>query len=158
MVRFVTTTFTPLSLSAFPQTLSPLPKSSAPPMPASRRLAALAATFSAKWRRYVYLLPLTPSEDSPAFVGALDAVLSHLQGRKVCMSAFARDTPKGRCVRLCLCACVCGCCFVLAPLLWVLAPRMRAHPCTRWQGARGGISATEQQPMVSSLAAATQVD
>lgn len=42
-----------------------------------------------------------PPQDPEELVTALDALFGRLQGKRVCMSAFARDTPQGRCVFCC---------------------------------------------------------
>lgn len=67
------------------------------------------ATFSTKWRRYIYLLPLTrdpqftlPSEnkelskDFEINVEKVQALLRMLEGKRVDYYAFARDTPEGK--------------------------------------------------------------
>eukprot|EP01052_Picozoa_sp_SAG31_P002463 SAG31_NODE_87_length_26728_cov_40.161591_14_plen_648_part_00 len=63
------------------------------------------ATFGAKWRRYVYTLPLVESELSAAggsdsggraLAEAANSLLNPLLGKEVCYDAFARQTPPGR--------------------------------------------------------------
>lgn len=59
------------------------------------------ATFSALWRRYVYLVPVYPSAWSSTaslstLVEVVDGLLAPLRGREVDYYAFARDTPRDK--------------------------------------------------------------
>ncbi|KAF6260937.1 hypothetical protein COO60DRAFT_1269072 [Scenedesmus sp. NREL 46B-D3] len=76
------------------------------------------ATFSAHWRRYVYLLPLrqqqqqqqqdqhnaqqqqrqleTALQEADVEPARVDALLQQLQGRRLNYTAYARDTPRGK--------------------------------------------------------------
>lgn len=67
------------------------------------------ATFSTKWRRYIYLLPLIKdpqfrlssenkelSRDFEIDVEKVQVLLKKLEGKRMDYYAFARDTPEGK--------------------------------------------------------------
>lgn len=55
------------------------------------------ATFSAMWRRYLYILPIedTP-EDKCIDAERINGMLGPLEGETLDYTAFARDTPRGK--------------------------------------------------------------
>lgn len=60
----------------------------------TRRSRSYHATFNAKWRRYIYLLPLR--SDDRMDIDLINCMLSKLVGKQLDYTAFARDTPSGK--------------------------------------------------------------
>ena len=54
------------------------------------------ATFGAKWRRYVYLLPTTEREAAADLAAEIDTLLDPLVGKVLDYSALGRGVPKGK--------------------------------------------------------------
>jgi tRNA pseudouridine(38-40) synthase len=61
-------------------------------------VSAFHAQFQAQWRRYLYLLPMSSTLTADV-VETIRVALRKLEGRTLDMTAFARDTPKGKATR-----------------------------------------------------------
>lgn len=59
-------------------------------------VAAFHAQFQAHWRRYLYILPLTQQLREQVDITQISASVNALEGNRLDMTAFARDTPRGK--------------------------------------------------------------